>query len=298
MTPADRARALFRSQVARLAARAGLDVVPSSIYSPVPWVPARHDPIWTREAAFTVDTGTQIEFAETELQPFLDELPEGLEQARDSGFSTWNGQYQAGDAEFLYALIRYLKPRRILELGSGFSTLVSAAACSVNSEEGCRSELTAVDPAPRTEITGSANISRVEQRDSRELPMARFTELARDDILFIDTSHIVKLGSEVNWLVLEVLPQLAPGVWVHFHDIFLPYEYPHLFFELGGFFNEQYLVQAFLTGNPAWEVKLAMCALYKRELPRLSALVPSLLQGPRNPVWADVTPAAFWICRR
>jgi len=299
VTARGRVRSSFRSGVKRLAARSGFDVAEASIYSPVPRIPGPDDPIWSQECSFSIETTAQIEFAETELRPFLEELPEGFDHARDAGFSLWNGQYQAGDAESLYALIRYLKPGRILELGSGFSTLVSAAACAANASEGIPTNLTAVDPAPRTEITDAIEgIAGVEHRDSRELPMEQFKALERNDVLFIDTSHVVKLGSEVNWLVLEVLPNLAPGVWVHFHDVFLPYEYPRFLFELGGYFNEQYLLQAFLTGNPDWEVKLALHALHRRERSRLLALVPSVVKPPGFPSWVEPTPAAFWMRRR
>jgi hypothetical protein len=236
-----------------------------------------------------MDTAAQIEFVESELAPFLAELPAALEPAERQGFTIWNGQYQAGDAELLYALLRWLRPARVLELGSGFSTLVSEAALAANAE----GELVSVDPEPRTAVPG-----RLERSDVRALPSERFTELEDGDVLFIDTSHIVKLGSEVNRLVLEVLPALAPGVWVHFHDVFLPYEYPRYLLEQEAYFNEQYLVHAFLLGNEDWEVALGACALFRGERERLQALVPSLGERPSDPRWEEVSPAAFWLRRR
>jgi predicted O-methyltransferase YrrM len=235
---------------------------------------------------------------ESELAPFLAELPAGLAPAAAHGFTTWNGQYQAGDAELLYALLRRLRPRRMLELGSGFSTLVSAAALAANARDGHPAELVAVDPDPRTVVPeGLEGLARLEHRDVRELPPDRFGELGAGDVLFIDTSHVVKLGSEVNRLVLEVLPALAPGVWVHFHDVFLPYEYPRYLLEQEAYFNEQYLLNAFLLGNRDWDVRLALCALFRRERERLQALVPSVAERPADPRWAEVTPAAFWLQR-
>jgi predicted O-methyltransferase YrrM len=274
-------------------------VVPAGFYSPIPAVPPPGDPLWAKEYSFELDTPAQIELVESELATHLRELPAGLAPAERHGFRLWNGQYQAGDAEVLYAMIRHLRPRRMLELGSGFSTLVSAAACAANTRQGSPAELVSVDPEPRTLVAaGIEGLARWERRDCRELPLERFLELEPNDILFIDTSHVVKLGSELNHLVLEVLPRLASGVHVHFHDVFLPYEYPRYLLEREGYFNEQYLVQAFLTSNPDWEVVLGLCALYRRERERLAALVPSLDSPPPEAREAGVTPAALWLHRR
>ncbi len=300
MSRARRAKLRFgQGLTRRIAPRVGLDVVSATFYGPVPKVPPVDDPIWSKETRVDVDTGSQIEFVETALAPYLvGELPQGLDPANRAGFRIWNGLYQAGDAELLYALVRYLKPKRVLELGSGYSTLISAAAAAANVRDGDETELVAVDPEPRALVpAGLDGLKRIDFCDCRELPNERFSELDAGDILFVDTSHVVKLGSEVNWLILEVLPALKPGVWVHFHDVFLPFEYPHYLFGGDVYFNEQYLLQAFLLGNAAWEVKLAMCALYRRERERLIALVPSLAAGPPNPGWEDVVPSAFWIRR-
>jgi predicted O-methyltransferase YrrM len=294
-----RARDVATAAVRRAARRVGLDVVPTGIYSPIPAVPPPADPIWSRQYAFELDTAAQMGFVEQELAPHLQELPDGLAAAERHGFQIWNGQYQAGDAEVLYAVLRRLRPRRVLELGSGFSTLVSAAACARNAAEGDPVELVAVDPAPRTAVPAAMDgLARLERRDCRELPLERFLELDAGDVLFIDTSHVVKLGSELNRLVLEVLPRLASGVHVHFHDVFLPYEYPRYLLELEAYFNEQYLVHAFLIGNPEWEVWLSLCALYRHERERLAALVPSLGDPPVEARRAGVVPAAFWLRRR
>lgn len=292
------ARRAGRATVKTAAGRVGLDAVTSNFYSPIPAVPPRGAEIWEREQSFEVDTDSQIAFVEAELAPYLRELPGALAPAERLGFRVWNGQYQAGDAELLYAMIRHLRPRRMLELGSGYSTLVSAAACSLNARDGDATELVAVDPEPRTMVPAMEGLARIEMRDCRELPLERFLELGASDILFVDTSHIVKLGSEVNWLVLEVLPRLAPGVHVHFHDVFLPYDYPRYLFEQEAYFNEQYLLQAFLAGNADWEVTLAVCALYRAQRKRLAALVPSLAGESPDTRFSGITPAAFWIRRR
>jgi predicted O-methyltransferase YrrM len=245
-----------------------------------------------------IDLEAQIGFIERDLAPFAAEFPW---RVRGHGYQMWNGLYQAGDAEILYAMVRHLQPRRILEIGSGHSTTITAAALEVNARAGGReTTFVSVDPAPRIELDDDlAGLTRFERGDARELPLERFLELGDGDVLFIDTSHVVKLGSEVNWLVLEVLPRLRPGVYVHIHDVHLPYEYPRLSFVYGELMNEQYLVHAALIGDRSWEVVLALSALAVDYNERFFRVVPSIREPiadlPHLPTWR---PSAFWMRRR
>ena len=120
--------------------------------------------------------------------------------------------------------MRSARPRLVIEVGSGFSTLVLDQAARRNAEDGAPARLVTIDPYP------SPLIARLETElhpvRGTEVPLSEFEALEAGDILFCDTTHTVKLGSEVNYLILEVLPRLAPGVLVHFHDVFLPWEYP------------------------------------------------------------------------
>ncbi len=116
------------------------------------------------------------------------------------------------------------------------------------------------------------------------------TELRAGDILFVDTTHTVKLGGDVNRIVLDLLPLVAPGVLVHFHDIFLPGDYSRGHIANAHYWNEQYLLQAFLIGNSGWEVVVGAQGIARHAPERLAAVIPSF--GP------GVSPAAFWIRRR
>ena len=284
-------RARFRRGVKTLAERLGMDVVDDPVYSPVPKVPPPDAAIWDRRSPLhgvAFDLDEQLRLLEEDLAPYIEEFAGEVLDRR--GFTLWNGFYQAGDAELLYALLRHLKPARVLELGSGFSTHVSAAAAAVNRSEGAEIELTTVDPAPRTGIERLDGLTRVEHRSALDLPLERFQQLERGDVLFVDTSHAVKLGSEVNWLVLEVLPLLPSGVYVHFHDVFLPYEYPRYLLELGGYFNEQYLLQAFLIENDSYEVVLAACALARERRERTSAPDSEHRRGRSRPTRPALPP--------
>jgi hypothetical protein len=293
-------RVVARAQ--RIARRFGLHVLNESLESPVSAMPAPEDEVWSRRSSLTgirFDLAAQLSFVESSLAPYLNEFDRVVR--RPSGkreFPLWNGFYQAGDAEFLYAIVRHFKPARILELGSGFSTFVSAAASVENAREGHSVELTAVDPSPRADLdAGIEGLSGIERRDGRDLPLGRFEQLGRGDILFIDSSHAVKLGGEVHWLVLEVLPRLNEGVLVHFHDIFLPYEYPRGLFDLWPYFNEQYLLQAFLVGNAGYEVLLGSAALVSEHRERVASLVPSLTERADHLPWSPYVPSGFWMRR-
>ena len=269
----------------RAGRRLGQHVTVANVHSVIPEIPPESDPIWSRRSDIEVDSAGAMDFIESALGRFIPEM---------TGLQIWNGLYEGGDAELLYAMVRHTKPKRVLELGAGFSTMVTAAACLRNIEEGCPVEVLAVDPEPRIEVAAALRaVGRFERADARDLPVGRFEELEAGDVLFIDTSHVVKLGSEVNRLLLEVLPRLAPGVRVQVHDIFLPYEYPRHRLIASGFFNEQYLLHALLLENPGWRIELPVYAVWREQRERLAAAIPSLRSLPQR----EYEPSALWLRR-
>jgi predicted O-methyltransferase YrrM len=166
-------------------------------------------------------------------------------------FSLDNEYFSSPDAEVLYAIVQVFKPQRIIEVGSGNSTVLFRHAIS-DANLGAR--LISVDPHPRREIalySDEVIVRRVE--DIHE--MNRFSDLMKNDILFIDSSHMVKPGNDVLFLFLEVLPKLKSGVIIHIHDIFLPFEYPRywLMTEKRDW-SEQFLVQAMLQESSSFQV--------------------------------------------
>jgi peptidoglycan/LPS O-acetylase OafA/YrhL/predicted O-methyltransferase YrrM len=167
----------------------------------------------------------------------------------------WSGndQYPPLDAWVLAAMLRYLRPARMIEIGSGFSSLVTAR---VNREEFAHSmHFTCVEPYPRDFLTaGVDGISELREELIQDSPLDLFTELTDNDILFIDTSHTVKTGGDVTWIFHEIIPRLKVGVVVHVHDIFLPREYPEAWVLEGRGWNETYLVRSFLGYNGSFEV--------------------------------------------
>lgn len=275
----------------RAGARAlGEDILKREYYSPVPHLEElpgdtfdRADPLH----GIDLDLESQIELVE-ELSPYIEEFrpPERFFE---------NIMYGAVDAELLYAMTRRLGPRRVIELGSGSTSAVIAAACGRSAAAGGpRAEYRLFDPFPAEQVMrGLDGLTELRWQDAGHIELATFEALEADDILVVDTTHTVKVGSEVNYIVLDVLPNLAPGVHVHFHDIFLPHSYPRAYLERHLFFAEQYLLQAFLAFNPRYEVVLAAHALYEQRRQAVEAAVPSAAFG----VLAD-GPSSFWIRSR
>jgi hypothetical protein len=277
--------------------RGRYDVVERNYYSPVPHLDELPADIFDRRSELpgvVVDGEAAMELVETQLAPYIAELAsmpnEGPRPPAE--FFLHNDNYGPVDAELLYAMVRRGKPQRIIELGSGFTSLMINDAVRRNAEEGASCEYVAYDPYPRAFILGDSPPAGIELRplSATDVPMAEFASLGAGDILFVDTTHTVKLGSDVNHIILDVLPLLSAGVVVHFHDIFLPFEYPRAWFtEFDYLWAEQYLMQAFLAFNSGFEVVLPAQLLAADFAERLAAVVPSCALGVR--------PGAFWMRR-
>jgi Methyltransferase domain len=168
-----------------------------------------------------------------------------------------NPMFGSIDAEILYCMVRYFKPRKIIEIGSGYSTRLSAQAILKNQEEEDRykSVLVAIEPYPQAVLkTGFPGLSELIPKPIQEIPLSMFDELKENDILFIDSSHILRTGGDVQYEYLEILPRLNKGVIVQIHDIRFPEDYPKYRLKQNRFYTEQYLLQAFLAFNNAFEV--------------------------------------------
>jgi hypothetical protein len=211
---------------------------------------------------------------------FTPELAQ-LESTRIEGvppFSYQNTLFSYGDADYWYQLIRKFKPRRIFEIGSGNSTIVARLAIKKNCEE-CPDYVckhVCIEPFENPWLAG-AGVTLM--RDVVEhVGVDFFAELEENDILFIDSSHIIRPQGDVLFEYLELLPSLKKGVIVHVHDIFSPKNYPEHW--LAGdvkFWNEQYLLEAFLANNSAWEIIGALNYLYHQHHEELKPVAPILL---------------------
>jgi glycosyltransferase involved in cell wall biosynthesis len=293
-----RARTIaFRTYLAfhRAAERMGLHAVRASYDSPIPRTRSLPPEIFERESpmrAIDWRFDDQLRFFETELAPYLREFrPRPDPDAPVGSFRLDNQTYDRVDAELLYAVVRHLKPRRFIELGSGYSTLVAWEAMRANSAEGHPAELSVLDPHPSPHVTSQPELAaHVSPVAAQELPEEVVDQLEPSDILFVDTSHTVKIGGDVNRIVLDLLPRVTPGAVVHFHDVFLPRDYSRGHIANAHYWTEQYLLQAFLMYNGEWEVLVSAQALARRAPEVVGRLIQSFGVG--------VSPGAIWLRRR
>jgi hypothetical protein len=182
----------------------------------------------------------------------------------------------------------------MVEVGSGNSTLLAAEALRHNLQDdpSAACDSVCIEPYPPAYLNPlPVGVTRILPDPVQRTPLETFTALGPGDILFIDSSHVVAIGSDVVYLYTEILPRLAPGVIVHIHDIFLPYDYPAVWIREDRFFwNEQYLLQAFLLFNDAFEVMLPLHAVARRHSEEFARAIPSCRHGIR--------PSSFWMRRR
>jgi predicted O-methyltransferase YrrM len=200
-----------------------------------------------------------------------------------------NDWFSAVDAFTLSAIMQKEKPTRIIEVGSGFS---SAAMLDTRRLAGLSTHLTFIEPAPERLFTliKSADEPRVTviQDIVQNVSLDAFDQLEAGDILFIDSSHVVKVGSDVPWILLVILPRLKKGVIVHFHDIFYPTSYPRDWLADGRCWNESQMLRAFLVNNSRFEVT-AFNAFAQQKFPQLfRERMPAFLDTPGQSIWLRV----------
>lgn len=210
-------------------------------------------------------------------------------------FTTDNDGFGFDCAALLHCMIREFKPRRIIEVGAGNSSKVINKAVQINIQDGHEAEYYSIDPYPHDFLKKLPHMSKLIAQRVEDLDTKFFQQLGMNDILFIDSSHQVIFGNDVNYLILEILPILKPGVFVHFHDINLPYAYPEVYYFNEYFrtcWNEQYLLQAFLCMNPNYSIKLPAHYLHKHFPNEFRKAFQHL-----NPDIHTSTSGSFWIQR-
>ena len=212
--------------------------------------------------------------------------------ATGQAFYFYNGSFEGGDACFLYSMIRHFKPKRILEIGSGYSTLMARRAIERNRAQDrgyvCRHQCIEPYEQPWLEQTGAEIIRRRAELCDPSL----FDDLEADDILFIDSSHVIRPQGDVLFEVLEVLGRLKSGVLIHVHDIFTPRDYPEEWIIRDQkLWDEQYLIEAFLAYNSEFNIIAALNYLNRNHHQELMDACPVRGSG------ANVEPRSLWMRR-
>ena len=216
--------------------------------------------------------------------PFLEQSGSGTGR-----FHFQNGHFEHGDAIILHTLMLHLRPKRIVEVGSGYSS-----ALMLDTDERFldgTTDLTFIDPFPGRLLSllrdeDRAHCSILTER-VQDVDAAIFRNLDANDILFIDSSHVVRIEGDVNYLLFHVLPLLRQGVYVHFHDIFWPFEYPATWIDEGRAWTEAYALHAFLMYNSAFAVRLFNSQLGQLREEQLRERLPTFMTNPGGSIWLE-----------
>ncbi|MCB0804513.1 MAG: class I SAM-dependent methyltransferase [Bacteroidales bacterium] len=193
-----------------------------------------------------------------EEMPFGDAKKEGMRYYFDNSFYTYT------DGIMLYCMMRHFKPKNIIEVGSGFS---SAVMMDTRDAFKLDTKLGFIEPYPERLFSLMSEKDKQDNdvlvKDIQEVPLSYFEKLGKNDMLFIDSTHVSKTGSDVNYLFFEVLPILKEGVLVHIHDVFATFEYPRDWVYEGRSWNEDYMLRAFLMYNDSFRIKLFSNYIHK-----------------------------------
>lgn len=291
----------------------GVSVVPVHFYFCIPDLRRLSPEHWSdnrRSFSFDLQCSEQLRRLSS-WSRYREEWAEFSEPSDEYySFHLNNGFFETVDAEVAYSIVRERRSKHVIEIGGGNSTRLLASALRRNSQEGYPGQLFTIDPYPDPVLhSGFPGLTQLIELPVQKVHLEFFDSLAAGDILFIDSSHVAAIGSDVVYEMLQILPRLKPGVLVHLHDIFLPAEYPEKFVRQNlCFWNEQYMLEAFLSFNDAFRVIWASSAMqtlhphalreafpcwegsYER-MPRSCALFAPTRDG-RN-VW----PSSVWLQR-
>lgn len=287
--PLRRIRNLIKRRLVRpafeLFQRLGVNVTPVHFYSEIPNISElRSGDSWRR--AYDLSSlpsrspSEQLELLGEWLDPHLWRAQEGriYEQAMSSEGSEGFGPVEA---YVLYAFVIHHCPSRIVQVGGGVSTSIMLQALEQQDLSGGHDvRLTCIEPFPSEFLRDLHNDGRIELVEERAQDLdavALLGSCGAGDLLFVDSSHTTVPGSDVNRIILEWLPSLPPGVWIHFHDIYIPFDYaPGILTRNLFFHRESVLLQAFLTCNHRFQVELSLSLLHHRQQGRLKALLGAM----------------------
>jgi hypothetical protein len=272
--------------------RHGFHVTPVHFYQPIPDTQSLPETLWkppSKLIGIDMNDTMQLDLLRNHFPKFRGEYRRfpSKPTTDQNEFYIENHLFDGVDALVAYCMVRHFRPELIIEVGGGFSSLILGDAATKNDH----SELICIEPFPREFLRkGFPRLQSLIEKKVQEIDLMFFSQLESGDILFIDSSHTVKIGGDVNYLFLEVLPRLKPGVIVHVHDIFLPFEYRRDWvLDEFRFWTEQYLLQAFLMFNSDFEVLMANSYLNHYHQEDLKAAFPDL------PDWGG---GSFWMRRK
>jgi predicted O-methyltransferase YrrM len=268
-------------------------VPPGHFYSPIPdqaFVAKHKDRLFDRRVeeipGIALNARGQLALVEA-FGSFYPEQPFHREKTSGVRYYFENSFFSYADAIALYSMLRHFRPRRVVEVGVGFSSAVMLDTSDLFLSKGI--SFTFVDPYPERleSLASQADIAanRLLRVPVQDVPPGVFESLEANDILFIDSSHVVKVGSDVVHLLTYVLPRLREGVLIHFHDVFWPFEYPEQWVAEGRAWNEDYVLKAFLQFNETFEILFFNSYLATHHAQSLERHLPLALENPGGSLW-------------
>lgn len=268
----------------RFASRFGIHVLPSHYYVPIASVQELRatKERWAQPSALhgvEVDLDQQAMKLEQVCLPYQEEYA-GNHVYLDATRDLFGPGFGYIEAQALHCVLRHTKPSRVIEVGSGVSTACMVHALRLNqAETGDDFELTCIEPYPSPPLQALDHVELI-QSPVQSVPPKYFESLRHGDFLFIDSSHSVRPGSDVVYLVLEILPRLAPGITIHVHDIYLPYDYPRDVLTTYFQWMETALVHAYLIHNSRSEIMFSLSHLHYERQPIVQRVFPEYNPAP------------------
>lgn len=267
---------------------------PGHYYSPIPSVRevSKHEELF--DCSVDIIPGVELQYKRQmqfleECRQYYSRLPFKETGDKDHRYYFENGMYSYADGIFYYFMLRSLHPRRVIEIGSGFS---SALLMDVN-ETFFSSEIQMCFIEPYTKrlktLLRKSDKVRILEKKLQDVDLKIFESLKSGDILFIDSTHVVKTGSDVNYIFSRILPVLQEGVYIHFHDVFYPFEYPKEWIMTGRAWNEDYMLRSFLQYNHSFEIVLWNHYLVSKNPEWFAEHMPLCLKNSGGSIWIKKT---------
>lgn len=270
-------------------------VPPGHFYSPIPSLEEvlRDEPkifgsIPLDIPGIDLRESNQLRLLETFVQFYAD-MPFQPQKIAGLRYYFENPAYSYSDGIILHCMIRTLMPKKIIEVGSGFSSCMTLDTNEICFENTIAT--TFIEPFPALlhsllkETDKDECNTKIISRRLQDIDIAEFEALGPNDILFLDSSHVSKINSDVNRVFFEILPRLVPGVYVHFHDVFYPFEYPKEWIIEGRAWNELYMLRAFLQYNKAFEVIMMNTYMEHIHESFFRENMPLCLKNPGGSIW-------------
>jgi hypothetical protein len=206
------------------------------------------------------------------------------ERVEDKFYFSRNDQFAEGDSFVYSGVLKLVQPRKVVEIGSGFST---AVLYDTKAELNRLSEIVLIEPYPDRlmsllELDPS---TRLIQSNVQDVPIEVFSSLRAGDLLFIDSSHVAKTNSDVLYEIFSILPNLAKGVWVHIHDTFWPFEYPEAWIRQGRSWNELYFLRSWLAYNKKVSIQFFNHYLFSEQNKAWREQIPGSIVNPGGGLW-------------